>query len=118
MIMYTARLEVIWVSKTQLGQVSEGWIFYSQAPPIQWGQKIRVPFFLSHHLTSGLGNAMTARSATAKSWQNREQNYKNKKIKKKKVGSPYPSLTPALTNDQNKGAEKAPKGQRRNEAIT
>ena len=57
----------------------------------------------------------TARSATAKSWQNREQSYKNKKIKKKKVGSPYPSLTPALTNDQNKGDEKAPQGQRRNE---
>ena len=25
--MLTARLEIIWVSKTQLGQVSEGWIF-------------------------------------------------------------------------------------------
>ena len=105
------------MSKTQLGQVSEGWIFYSQARPIQWGQRrIRVPFFLSHHLTSGLGDAKTARSATAKSWQNRGQNYKNKKIKKKKVGSPYPSLIPALTNDQNKGDEKAPQGQRRNEA--
>ena len=101
----------MWVSKTQLGQVSEGLVFYSQAPPIRWGQRrIRVPFFLSHHLTSGLGNAKTARSATAKSWQNREQNYKNKKIKKKKVGSPYPSLTLALTNDQIKGAEKAPPG--------
>ena len=39
-------------------------------------------------------------------------------MEKKEVGSPYPSLTPALTNDQNKGAEKAPQGQRRNEAIT
>ena len=39
-------------------------------------------------------------------------------MKKNKVGSPYPSLTLALTNDQNKGAEKAPQGQRRNEAIT
>ena len=66
--------------------------------------------FLSHHLTSGLGSLRTARSATEKSWENGEQNYKNKKMKKKKVGSPYPSLTPALTNDQNKGAEKAPPG--------
>ena len=39
-------------------------------------------------------------------------------MKKKKVGSLYPPLTPALTNDQNKGTEKAPQGQRRNEAIT
>ena len=30
-------------------------------------------------------------------------------MKKKKVGSPFPSLTPALTNDQNKGNEKAPR---------
>ena len=74
--------------------------------------------FLSHNLKSGLGSLRTARSATAKSWENGEQNHKNKKIKKKKVGSPYPSLTQALTNDQNKGTEKAPKDQRRNEAIS
>ena len=30
------------------------------------------------------------------------------------MGPPYPSLTPALTNDQNKDAEKAPQGQRNN----
>ena len=74
--------------------------------------------FLSHHLTSGLASPRTVRSATEKSWENREQNYKNKKMKKKKVGSPYPSLTPALTNDQNKGAENSSRGQRRNVAIT
>ena len=47
-----------------------------------------------------------------------KKKYKNKKRKKKKVGSPYSSLTPALIIDQNKGAEKAPQGQRRNEEIT
>ena len=74
--------------------------------------------FLSHYLTSGLASPRTARSATEKSWENGEQNYKNKKMKKKKVGSPYPLLTPALTNDQNKGAENSSRGQQRNEAIT
>ena len=35
---------------------------------------------------------------------------------KKGVRSHYPSLTPALIIDQNKGTEKGPQGQRRNEA--
>ena len=55
--------------------------FYSQARPVRL-TKDKGSRFMSHHLSSGLGSARIARSATVKSREKGERNYKKKKEEK------------------------------------
>ena len=51
--------------------------------------------FMSHHLTSGLGSARIARSATAKSWGNGERKYKKIRKGRKEGGIPLSFVDPS-----------------------